>query len=75
MNQIYLLFKKDFTEKYASLFRKKKKDIIGYLMTLMLILIIYGTFIYVYDKFSEMYLNQIFDDQSNKKKDYLNFRL
>lgn len=68
MNQIYLLFKKDFTEKYASLFRKKKKDIIGYLMTLMLILIIYGTFIYVYDKFSEMYLNQIFDDQSNKIK-------
>ena len=68
MNQTYLLFKKDFTEKYASLFRKKKKDIIGYLMTLMLILIIYGTFIYVYDKFSEMYLNQIFDDQSNKIK-------
>ena len=68
MNQIYLLFKKDFTEKYASVFRKKKKDIIGYLMTLMLILIIYGTFIYVYDKFSEMYLNQIFNDQSNKIK-------
>lgn len=68
MNPIYLLFKKDFTEKYSSLFRKKKKDIIGYLMTLMLILIIYGTFIYVYYKFSKMYLNQIFDDESNKIK-------
>ena len=65
MSQVFLLFKKDFTEKYSNLFRKNKSDIISYITTLLLMTVLYGTFIYVYYRFGKMYLNQIFDNPMN----------
>ena len=65
MFQVFLLFKKDFTEKYSNLFRKNKSDIISYITTLLLMTVLYGTFIYVYYRFGKMYLNQIFDNPMN----------
>lgn len=65
MSQVFLLFKKDFAEKYSNLFRKNKSDIISYITTLLLMTVLYGTFIYVYYRFGKMYLNQIFDNPMN----------
>lgn len=66
MNKVLILFKKDFTERFLSIFKRNKKDILGYISTILLILILYGTFIYVYYKFTKMYITKTFDDPSNE---------
>ena len=68
MKKVLILFKKDFIENVLAIFKKKKKDIFGYISILFLILILYGTFIYVYYQFTKMYINKTFDDPANEVK-------
>lgn len=68
MKKIIILLKKDFTEYFLSIFKRPKKDIINIVSSIILITIIYGTFIFVFYKFVEMYLGLIFDNPLNKEK-------
>lgn len=67
MHQICLLFKKDLIEKFSNAFRKNKSQILGFVLTTLLMATLYGTFIFVYYRFAKMYLNQVFDNPLNQK--------
>lgn len=54
MKLIKLLFKRDLMENVSSL--KKKTDIIGLFSSMLLILLVYGVFIYVFNNFAKMYI-------------------
>ena len=60
MQHIKLLFKRDFVEVFSSL--KKKKDILGIFSSFILLMVIYGVFIYVFSNFAKMYMLTDFGD-------------
>lgn len=62
MQHIKLLFKRDIIENLSSF--KNKKDIIGFLSSCFLLLVIYGAFIYVFTHFAKMYISTDFGDVS-----------
>lgn len=64
MQYIKLLFKKDKIENISSL--KVKKDILGVLTSLLLIVSIYGVFIYVFNNLAKIYIGTDFGDYSNQ---------
>ena len=61
MKKIYLLFKKDFIESLAS-FRVEKKDILGFISSSVLMALIYGVFIFVFNNFAKMYIETDFQN-------------
>ena len=63
MNNVILLFKKDFAERFSSTFHKEKgrKDVFGILSTFLLLALLYGTFIFVYYRFAKMYVSTTFE--------------
>ena len=70
MNNVILLFKKDFAERFSSTFRKEKgrRDVFGILSTFLLLVVLYGTFIFVYYRFAKMYVSTTFE-VANAAKD------
>lgn len=66
MNKLLILFRKDIKEYVSNNFKEqgKKKDIMGFVSSLVLIAFIYGVFIYVFKAFGEMYLSNVYDNVS-----------
>ena len=64
MKYVGLLFWKDFIELKASL--KEKKDYKGFISSLLLVLIVYGVFIFVFNAFAQMYTQTDFGDVANR---------
>lgn len=64
MQHIKLLLKKDAIENVSSL--KVKKDILGILTSLLLIIAIYGVFIYVFNSFAKLYIGTDFGNVLNQ---------
>lgn len=64
-NQILLLFKKDLAEQ-VSLFKQRgvRKDIVGAISSMLLLALVYGTFIYVFAEIAKIYVDLTFADQS-----------
>lgn len=72
MQHIKLLLKKDTIENVSSF--KVKKDILGILTSLLLIVVIYGVFIYVFNNFAKLYVETDFGDvlaQASRVKELL----
>jgi ABC-2 type transport system permease protein len=72
MQHIKLLLKKDTIENVSSL--KIKKDILGILTSLLLVVIIYGVFIYVFNNFAKLYVETDFGnvlEQATRVKELL----
>lgn len=65
MKTILLLLKKDKTE-FLSSYRgdKQKKDIFGVISSVLIIALLYGTFIFVFNNFASSYLKNTFADAS-----------
>ena len=64
MKYVGLLFWKDFIELKASL--KEKKDYRGFISSFLLVLIVYGVFIFVFNAFAQMYTQTDFGDIANR---------
>lgn len=64
MKYVGLLFWKDFIELKASL--KEKKDYKGFISSFLLVLIVYGVFIFVFNAFAQMYTQTDFGDITNR---------
>lgn len=66
MKNVALLFKKDFTERFSSTFRREKgrNDIFGILSTFLLLAVLYGTFVFVFFRFAKTYISTTFEDAS-----------
>jgi ABC-2 type transport system permease protein len=64
MKYVGLLFWKDFIELRASL--KEKKDYRGFISSFLLVLIVYGVFIFVFNAFAQMYTQTDFGDIANR---------
>lgn len=63
MKNVFLLLKKDVTTYFSSYRRgKKHRDIFGVFTTLMLVGLIYGTFIFVFNKFATAYSKYVYAD-------------
>ena len=64
-SKILLLFKKDFAER-MSMFKQKgaRKDIVGSVSSLILLAVVYGTFIYVFAQLAKIYVDLTFADVS-----------
>lgn len=60
-NKILLLFKKDLAEN-TSMFKQRgvRKDIVGSISSLLLLALVYGTFIYVFYELAKMYVDLTF---------------
>lgn len=63
MQSIKLLFKKDAIENSSSL--KVKKDILGIITSMLLIVCVYGVFIYVFNNFAKIYIGTNFGNELN----------
>ena len=64
-SKILLLFKKDFTERMSQ-FKQRgiRKDIVGTISSLVLLALVYGTFIYVFAEMAKIYVELTFADTS-----------
>ncbi len=64
MHTVYLLFKKDFNERYSSVFKRDKahKDIFGVISTFILLAVLYATFVFVFSRFANTYLSAVFGE-------------
>ena len=62
MQLIKSLFKRDIKEFFTSF---KKGDVLSFLSSFFLLAIIYGSFVFVFDYISEMYINTNFGDVAN----------
>ena len=62
-SKILLLFKKDLAEQ-TSMFRQRgvRKDIVGAISSLVLLALVYGTFIYVFAEIAKIYVDLTFAD-------------
>ena len=65
MQLIKSLFKRDIKEFFTSF---KKGDILSFLSSFFLLAIIYGTFVFVFNYLSEMYVGTNFGDLANGLK-------
>ena len=63
MENVRLLFKKDFAERFSSTFRREKgkSNVFGGISTFLLLAILYGTFVFVFYRFAKMYLSMTFE--------------
>lgn len=69
MENVKLLFKKDFAERFSSTFKRQKgkSNVFGGIATFLLLAILYGTFIFVFYRFAKMYLSMTFETASAVK--------
>jgi len=63
MQFVKLLFKRDFKEAFSSV--KQKKDLIGLISSLLLIAVVYGVFVFVFNGFVKMYIKTNFGNPLN----------
>lgn len=66
ITNILLLFKKDLSQSVLSTFKRKhgERDLFGIIATFLLLLVLYGTFIFVFNGFAKSYLSAIFEDSN-----------
>ncbi len=64
MNAVLLLLKKDYRERYSSVFKRDKahKDLFGVISTFILLAILYATFVFVFSRFASSYLGAVFGE-------------
>ena len=64
MHHVKLLFKKDAIEKISR--ENRRKDLLGFFTSLILLIVIYGVFVYVFSKFAKIYLETDFGDVGSR---------